>query len=274
MKLLMNLLRDALLLAVLTLAMFFAVSGVVLPYRHVFAQAGAYQLEAFKTGLAFYHYGLNGPQAFYRLSPLNDFVENEQASRSAHLNQTNFEDEAYIAKWKRERKSLANLEALKQFTGEATPWYEVESEGIGVRYETTRDGQDWLISKTVIFTAPTYVQKTGMSLNYFRNDLVFDGVTAEAYRPINQEQAEQVLFKYALQAKTQKEEIWSRVISSGIVHIINPDKPGYLTLIAGYNQQAWLNRSYSLIEIVEPVERVVTELTQTIRVRAYDGRQQ
>ena len=67
MKLLMNLLRDALLLSVLVIGMLFAVSGVVLPYRNVFAQAGAYQLEAFETGLAFSHYGLNGEPAFYRL---------------------------------------------------------------------------------------------------------------------------------------------------------------------------------------------------------------
>ncbi len=220
MKLLMNLLRDVLLLAVLVIVMFFAVSGVVLPYRNVFVQAGAYQMEAFETGLAFSHYGLNGEQAFYRLSSFDDF-----------------EQETYGVRFQEASKSLAILETLKQFAGLATPWYEVESEGVRVRYETSRVGQDWLISKTVIFAEPTYVQKTGMSLTYFRNDL-------------------------------------TTMLDSGSVQIVNPDRPGSLTIIAVDNQQIKLNKSFSLIEIVEPVEQVTTELTQTIRVRAHDGRQQ
>ncbi len=271
---LLKLLRDALLLAVLLTVMLFAVSRVVLPYRRVFAQAGAYQLEAFETGLAFYHYGLNGPQVFYRLSPLNDFVTTKQASRSAHLSQVNLEQENYTAKWQEATKSLAILETLKQFTGQAMPWYEVDSEGVKVRYETLRDGQEWLLTKTVTFAKPTYVGQTSMTLNYFRNDLVFDGVTTEAYRPINEEQAKQILTWYGLSAETENQELWSSVASSGVVHVINPDKPGYLTVIAGDKQQVILNRSYSLLEVVEQVDREVTELTQTIRIRAHDGRQQ
>ena len=231
MKLLMNLLRDALLLAVLVIVMFFAVSGVVLPYRSVFAQAGAYQLEAFETGLAFSHYGLNGEQAFYRLSSLDDF-----------------DQESYAAKWQETAKPLAILETLKQFAGVATPWYEVESEEVKVRYTTRREGQDWLITKTVTFAVPTYVQKTGMSLTYFRNDLILDGAT--------------------------QEEISSGTLNSRIVQIINPNKPGDLTIIASDKQRISLNRSYSLVEIVEPVGKVVNELTQIIRIRAHDGRQQ
>lgn len=220
MKLLINLLRDALLLAVLVIAMFFAVSGVVLPYRSVFAQAGVYQLEAFETGLAFFHYGLNGEPAFYRLSSLDDF-----------------EQETEVVKWQETARPLAILETLKQFAGEATPWYEVESDSVKVRFETRRDGQDWLITKTVIFATPTYVQKTGMSLTYFRNDSI-------------------------------------SMLGNGSVQIINPDRPGSLTIIAGENQQIILNGSYNLIEVVEPVEQVTIELTQTIRVQAHDGRQQ
>jgi hypothetical protein len=231
MKLLMTLLRDALLFTVLVMVMIFAVSGVVLPYRSVFAQAGAYQLQAFETGLAFSHYGLNGEPSFYRLSSLDGF-----------------EQKTYAVKWQETAKPLAILETLKQFARLVTPWYEVQSDGVKVRYETLLDGQDWLITKSVIFTTPTYVQKTGMSLTYFRNDLILDGAT--------------------------KEEISSGTLNSGIVQIINSNKPGDLTIIASDKQRISLNRSYNLIEIVEPVERKVSELTQTIRVRAHDGRQQ
>lgn len=273
MKLLKRSLQEILLIAILAIMMLFAIFGVVLPYRHAFAQAGAYQLEAFETGLAFYNYGLNGPQTFYRLSPLNDFVEDEQASRSAHLSQTNFEDKTYTAKWYKTAKPLAILETIGQFANRITPWYEVESEGVKVRYETIRDGEDWLISKNVTFTKPTYVGKTGMSLNYLRNDLVFDGVTAEAYRPINQEQARQILSWYGLATKTENQEIWFSVLSSGVVHVINPNRPGYLTVFATEQQQVIINRPYSLIEVVEPVNQTVTEFTQTMRMRAHDGRQ-
>lgn len=248
-------LQDALLLVIVILIMAIGVWGVVLPHRSVFVQAGAYQLEAFDSGLAFYHFGLNGQRPFYRISPLDDFIEVKQIGRLTHLSQENFEQKEYVSKWQEDKPSSL-IENVEQFFGKATPWYELENEDSIIYYEAIQDGDDWLISKTITFDQPTYVVSNGITLNFFRDSLIVDGNNDQIYQSVEKDQNE------------------DRLLSSGVIHIMNSDNPGYLTVIALSDQQIYINRTFGLVEVVEPVNQVVRELTQTMRVRAQDGRLQ
>lgn len=151
--------------------------GVVLPYRHVFAQAGDYQLEAFESGLAFFHYGFSGQPQFYQLSPVNDFISGADGVRQAHLPAVTPQQESL---------SQVLLAMPSRFFATQMPNYEVKiSSGALVSYRSVRVGQEWVITKTITFAEPTFVAETGISLGYDRATVLLstDGRQAQITDP-------------------------------------------------------------------------------------------
>jgi hypothetical protein len=224
----LHLLRDLALLAVVAGVMGVGIWGVTLPYRPVFAQAGAYQLQAFDTGLAFFHYGSGEQTPYYNLSSLNDFVVTLDGTRSALLSAEEMANRTYKATLTHE-KPQAIIEVMEQFWGKAKPWYTVEAKGVRVEYRTEQKGDEWLITKKIFWTEPQDVSEIGMTLWFNGEDLVED--------------------------------------RDGMVKITNPNRPGYLTVKAGLNQRIEINQEYRLVEVKEMVNREVTVLEQTMRIQ-------
>jgi hypothetical protein len=265
MKRLLYLFRDLVLLGVVVAIMAGGIWGVVLPYRNVFADAYPYQLEAFETGLAFYHFN-QGETPFYNLSPLNDYLIASESGRVAHVLKENYDAKNYSVRYTLEKPG-AIRQTVEQYFDLVSPWYEMESGGLGVAYVSQNTERGWVITKTVSLPFPENIESAGMTVWFNGEDIVFDLVSGEAYTPVEASMSALIARVYGMEVLVNEEvNPWDTKETSGAVGIINPKRPGYLVIKGGLNQAVAVNRGYWLIEVTESVGRVTDVITQSVLI--------
>src|SRR3989344_2468230 len=276
MNLIFKLTKDLILLVITLALVAVAVIGVRLPYRSVFTAVGPYQLEAFPTGLAFFHYG-RGETPFYNISPLNDYLVDSDGNRLSPLSQEDYDSKNFTAKFQPE-KPWGIVDTAKAFFGQLTPWFKVETDDLTVSYQTTRFGNEVIITKTINFKKPQVVSAvesttaSALTIWYNSGDIVFDSQTGQAFMPVSEELVNQINKTYGFTVIPASEIVSEPLTNSGSVTIINPKLPGFLTIQAGFNQEVLINQQYHLVEVITPVVGRLGRLTSTITITSNQKR--
>jgi hypothetical protein len=221
----MKLVKDLFLATVILAVMVGGWLGQRLPFRYPIMEVGDYRLASFNSGLALSQ--LNRETPFYRLSPLNDFVIDANGTRSAHMDAKDLGEnkyEAYLPGNKIDQLWLA----IKTYWGKAAPQYDFAKTNSRITYTTKNEGNQVLITKTLIFDSPVFIQTNGMTLSFNYGDEVS--------------------------------------VNSDGVTLANPNVPGKLTVMAGDGQTMEINRGAQLIEVSQPVNEKVASLSMTMRL--------
>lgn len=265
-KAILTFIKDSLLFLAIVALMIGGVFGVRLPYRPLFTDTGAYQLEVFETGLSFYHFG-RGVTPFYDLSPLNDYYVS-QGVRSALLAKEAYDAKDFTAIFNREKPD-ALIDSVKAFTGRLKPWYHLETGGLTAQYTTQKTGNQITIYRTLNMDQTLPITEQGITVWYDPNDVVFDLKSYEVYTAADEILVNQINRYYGFNLAPKLEEEFSTIQTSGAVGIINPTRPGWLKVTASPNQRLVLNRRYWLIEVIESVTRPTDTLTTSISLTGY-----
>jgi hypothetical protein len=268
MKAFLHFIKDITLFGVVLAILVGGVYGVRLPYRNTFTDSGPYQLEAFETGLAFFHYG-RGETPFYNLSPLNDYLV-INGSRMALLSKEAQEQKTYTVTLT-DKKPGAIVDVVQAYWDRLLPWYELEVDGMRIVYITHKTDAGLMIERKIILPKAEMVEQQGMTVWYNTRDIVFEVRTGKVFTYATPSQTQAISQFYGISLEPTLVEEFSWVEASGDIGIINPSRPGWLEVKAGLNQQLLLNRESRLIEVVNPVNRQTSELTSSIMVLGHQA---
>lgn len=255
--------KDILICVCLAAIFLFALFTVPLPTPLATQTVGSFQFSAFPTGFSLYQNV--SPSHFYSMSPLDDFVINNQGGRSslAELNQLQIE---------KKRATVISSTAdvflgLKSYIGSSSVTYASRGFYPAV-YQAEVAGKAIIIRRKITNLQSSKVAVSGMTLKFSDEDFIFD----QRGKMYNEKNAEDIAFfntSYFLNLQMGKvmESIQKTQVKK--LFLVNPYLSGTIVIEANENQTLWVNHLSNAIEVTEPLidpssSTIITSMKLTV----------
>jgi hypothetical protein len=252
-----------------------SVVGVPLPLQFPILSFHPFELTTFDSGFALYQ--TQRPNAFFTLTPFNDFFIPKEGFRSALLPVDIFEQKKYSTSLQNRTIIPQVWAGIQAYLGNLPLNYSLTTTNYSVQYSTATQAEDpnrFTVVRILTFNSPKALLAQGQTLATGELDLVIEPQTRKVFSRINDDQRqwlglldnsrpwqEQVLPPEATQSA---DFVWA--IETGELAVISPNMVGGVVVKAQIPQSLIYNPNTRLIEVIE---RTPSETQTTFQIQTH-----
>lgn len=222
--------------------------GVMLPNNPQVSAVSSMQIAPYPDGLSFFQ---DYRRLYYRFSPFNDYWIDQRNNRSSFISVPEIENRWYTTDLAKTHAENIGRTIYSYITG-GSPSITFTTPGITAHYQSVVNANTTVIYRTITFADTVNAARTGMTISYNGDDIVFDSAQ-NAYNYWDTRDLDSVTISSGI-TLTPKTDRLHISIPEKVVYITNPRAAFVIIVRAQPNQELRVNRDARLIEVEEIVQ--------------------
>lgn len=242
--------------------------GMPVPDNSPAGVVGPMQMAAFKNGLSLYQ--VNRPY-YYTFSPYSDYLEMNDGTRNILVSPKKVKEDKVTSDL-----HASHLEDLKNsilsYVGMVSPHITFSTGGKIIRYSSEINDDKVKVSRVLHAKDTKNVKSSGLALNYFWEDFVFDK-SGNLYTGKSEEDIADFEKIYGIRLTAQNSDLRVEIPEKELV-IVNQYLSSVIVVKVPKNATLWVNKNSRTIEAEENIEGKKGDITSSLIVEVYQSPQE